>query len=26
HGIDADMSDIPDGAPEDATDLVREFY
>ncbi|ESS11668.1 MAG: 2-oxoacid:acceptor oxidoreductase, beta subunit, pyruvate/2-ketoisovalerate family [uncultured archaeon A07HR60] len=26
HGIDTDMSDIPDGAPEDATDLVREFY
>jgi 2-oxoglutarate ferredoxin oxidoreductase subunit beta len=26
HGVDADMSDIPDGAPEDATDLVREFY
>ncbi|SDZ86026.1 2-oxoglutarate ferredoxin oxidoreductase subunit beta [Haloplanus vescus] len=26
HGVDADMTDIPDGAPEDATDLVREFY
>jgi len=26
HGVDADMSDIPDGAPDDATDLVREFY
>jgi 2-oxoglutarate ferredoxin oxidoreductase subunit beta len=26
HGVDADMSDIPDGAPEDAMDLVREFY
>jgi 2-oxoglutarate ferredoxin oxidoreductase subunit beta len=25
-GVDADMTDIPDGAPEDATDLVREFY
>jgi len=25
-GIDQDMSDIPDGAPEDAMDLVREFY
>jgi len=26
HGVDANMSDIPDGAPEDAMDLVREFY
>lgn len=26
HGLDADMSAIPDGAPENATDLVREFY
>jgi 2-oxoglutarate ferredoxin oxidoreductase subunit beta len=26
HGVDEDMSDIPDGAPPDATDLVREFY
>ncbi|MFB6297392.1 MAG: 2-oxoacid:ferredoxin oxidoreductase subunit beta [Salinirussus sp.] len=25
-GLGADMSDIPDGAPEDAMDLVREFY
>jgi len=25
-GIDEPMHDIPDGAPEDATDLVREFY
>jgi len=25
-GFDQDMSDIPDGAPEDAMDLVREFY
>ncbi|MFT4921603.1 MAG: 2-oxoglutarate ferredoxin oxidoreductase subunit beta [Haloarculaceae archaeon] len=25
-GIDAPMNDIPDGAPEDATNLVREFY
>ncbi|MEF8868719.1 MAG: thiamine pyrophosphate-dependent enzyme, partial [Haloarculaceae archaeon] len=25
-GIEAPMTDIPDGAPEDATDLVREFY
>jgi 2-oxoglutarate ferredoxin oxidoreductase subunit beta len=25
-GIDAPMHDIPDGAPEDAMDLVREFY
>jgi 2-oxoglutarate ferredoxin oxidoreductase subunit beta len=25
-GIDAPMNDIPDGAPEDAMDLVREFY
>ncbi|KDS91468.1 2-oxoacid ferredoxin oxidoreductase [Halorubrum saccharovorum] len=26
HGVDEDMSVIPDGAPEGATDLVREFY
>jgi 2-oxoglutarate ferredoxin oxidoreductase subunit beta len=26
HGLDANMADIPDGAPEGATDLVREFY
>jgi 2-oxoglutarate ferredoxin oxidoreductase subunit beta len=25
-GLDANMSDLPDGAPEGATDLVREFY
>jgi len=25
-GLGANMSDIPDGAPADATDLVREFY
>jgi len=25
-GIDEPMTDIPDGAPENATDLVREFY
>jgi 2-oxoglutarate ferredoxin oxidoreductase subunit beta len=25
-GLDANMAEIPDGAPEDATDLVREFY
>jgi 2-oxoglutarate ferredoxin oxidoreductase subunit beta len=25
-GIDQNMSEIPDGAPEDAMDLVREFY
>ena len=25
-GVDANMSDIPDGAPDDAMDLVREFY
>jgi 2-oxoglutarate ferredoxin oxidoreductase subunit beta len=25
-GVDANMADIPDGAPEDAMDLVREFY
>jgi 2-oxoglutarate ferredoxin oxidoreductase subunit beta len=25
-GIEAPMTDIPDGAPEDAMDLVREFY
>lgn len=26
HGLDSNMAEIPDGAPEDATDLVREFY
>jgi 2-oxoglutarate ferredoxin oxidoreductase subunit beta len=26
HGMDANMSAIPAGAPENATDLVREFY
>ncbi|MFB6102996.1 MAG: 2-oxoacid:ferredoxin oxidoreductase subunit beta [Haloplanus sp.] len=26
HGVDANMSDIPEGAPDDAMDLVREFY
>jgi 2-oxoglutarate ferredoxin oxidoreductase subunit beta len=26
HGLDANMADIPDGAPDGATDLVREFY
>ncbi|WP_297887605.1 thiamine pyrophosphate-dependent enzyme, partial [uncultured Halorubrum sp.] len=26
HGVDEDMSVLPDGAPEGATDLVREFY
>ena len=26
HGVDANMADIPEGAPEDAMDLVREFY
>ncbi|MFB6149913.1 MAG: 2-oxoacid:ferredoxin oxidoreductase subunit beta, partial [Halobacteriales archaeon] len=26
HGVDANMSEIPDGAPEGAMDLVREFY
>jgi len=26
HGVEGNMADIPDGAPEDATDLVREFY
>ncbi|WP_435195632.1 2-oxoacid:ferredoxin oxidoreductase subunit beta [Natronomonas sp. EA1] len=25
-GIDAPMTDVPDGAPEGAMDLVREFY
>jgi 2-oxoglutarate ferredoxin oxidoreductase subunit beta len=25
-GLDANMADIPDGAPENAMDLVREFY
>jgi 2-oxoglutarate ferredoxin oxidoreductase subunit beta len=26
HGIDEDMSDIPEEPPEDSMDLVREFY
>jgi 2-oxoglutarate ferredoxin oxidoreductase subunit beta len=26
HGLESDMTDLPDGAPEDAMDLVREFY
>ncbi|WP_248897286.1 2-oxoacid:ferredoxin oxidoreductase subunit beta [Haloplanus halobius] len=26
HGVAADMTDIPNGAPDDAMDLVREFY
>jgi 2-oxoglutarate ferredoxin oxidoreductase subunit beta len=26
HGLDENMAEIPDGAPEDAMDLVREFY
>ena len=26
HGVSGNMSEIPDGAPEDAMDLVREFY
>jgi 2-oxoglutarate ferredoxin oxidoreductase subunit beta len=25
-GLDENMAEIPEGAPEDATDLVREFY
>jgi 2-oxoglutarate ferredoxin oxidoreductase subunit beta len=25
-GLDGSMADLPDGAPEGATDLVREFY
>ncbi|MFB6105381.1 MAG: 2-oxoacid:ferredoxin oxidoreductase subunit beta [Halobacteriaceae archaeon] len=25
-GVEGNMADIPDGAPEGATDLVREFY
>jgi len=25
-GLDRNMADIPDGAPDDAMDLVREFY
>jgi len=25
-GVEEPMTDIPDGAPEDAMDLVREFY
>ena len=26
HGLDENMAEIPDGAPEGAMDLVREFY
>jgi 2-oxoglutarate ferredoxin oxidoreductase subunit beta len=26
HGLGTNMSEIPDGAPDGATDLVREFY
>ena len=26
HGLTENMAEIPDGAPENATDLVREFY
>jgi len=26
HGVTENMADIPDGAPDDAMDLVREFY
>jgi 2-oxoglutarate ferredoxin oxidoreductase subunit beta len=26
HGVSGNMADIPDGAPEGAMDLVREFY
>ncbi len=26
HGLDSNMTEIPDEAPEDAMDLVREFY
>jgi 2-oxoglutarate ferredoxin oxidoreductase subunit beta len=26
HGLESNMADIPDGAPDGATDLVREFY
>ncbi|HKJ59173.1 MAG TPA: 2-oxoacid:ferredoxin oxidoreductase subunit beta, partial [Halobacteriales archaeon] len=26
HGLTENMAEIPDGAPEDAMDLVREFY
>jgi len=26
HGIEGSMAEIPDGAPDGATDLVREFY
>jgi len=26
HGLENSMADIPEGAPEGATDLVREFY
>jgi len=26
HGVDENMAEIPDGAPDDAMDLVREFY
>jgi 2-oxoglutarate ferredoxin oxidoreductase subunit beta len=25
-GLDTNMADIPEGAPDDAMDLVREFY
>jgi 2-oxoglutarate ferredoxin oxidoreductase subunit beta len=25
-GIEAPMTDVPDGAPDGAMDLVREFY
>jgi 2-oxoglutarate ferredoxin oxidoreductase subunit beta len=25
-GLDQNMSEIPDGAPDGATNLVREFY
>ena len=26
HGLTANMAELPEGAPEDAMDLVREFY
>ena len=26
HGVEANKADIPEGAPEGAMDLVREFY
>ena len=26
HGLDTNMADIEDSAPDDAMDLVREFY